>query len=1215
MVLWSIVDTTGMLRHFKIKAYYVPSSKIRLLSLHALLQHTEREKITVENDCLILSGVADDRSCNSVRVPFHPVSRLPISTAYRYNDLAVNFLSPVADAKAIYSASSVVSQSNSNLSNAEKELLRWHFKLGHIAFSKVQALMRTGVLSHSEGTLQLHHAAATLSTAPKCAACTFAKQRVRPSPGRKISTIHDTVGALRSNNVYPGQEVSVDHFICSTKGRLFSSRGKTKDNDMYCGGCIFVDHCSNYIFIEFQKTLHSHATVASKESFEAHARDYGVLIQKYLCDNGTAFTSNDFQKHLQSFHQHIRFAGVGAHHHNGHAERAISTIMSISRAMLIHSALHWPEVSDAALWPMCVAHAVYIWNHVPSPSTGLSPADLFTKSRWKLSQFLDLHVFGCPTYVLDHRLSDGKKIPRWTPRSTRCIYLGKSPVHASTVPLVLNPSTGSITTQFHVVFDDWFNTVSSSVENLPNFNDDEWQKMFGDSQYQYFFDDLDLENVRALTDEVDSSLDDLAAQQARDRVHSAIDTIRPPQPFPAPVSPASPLSPSSAPPSSSVVTSPVPLGSTPTPSPRPVGEQTPRFKDSPSAQPSTRSRPITSAQPTMGSRNVPDLMSHSQPIKSPSPSQFSTAKVQGLRHSAQSTSKATGTPPPPLRRSARLQAKRDAAAALPPAASFLSLFTAFGISPLSVLKASTNPDIFTYEEAMNSTFKDEFIKVAQLEVSELEQHGTWKEVLQSSATGRIIPCTWVFSIKRRPDGSIKKFKARLCLRGDLQKGQFDTYAPVASFSTIRIFLITALMFGWETCTIDFSNAFVQALVQTDVWMHLPRGFVSKRSGTCLKLIRSLYGAAFSPRLWYEHLTKIILELGFTKSNLDPCLFLKPNIYLIIYVDDVGIAYKTECAVTELMKQLEKKGLRLTRESSFSEYLGISYEKKSDGTLELTQKGLIKKIISAVGLEKCKPNWTPASTECLGLDPTGAPMSDDWLYASVVGMLLYLSSNTRPDICFAVSQVARFSHSPRQSHASAVKTIVRYLSGTADKGTLLSVPSSFQITAFPDSDFAGLFQRDPDDSPSSAKSRSGYVIKFCNSPLLWKSQLQPSIALSTSESEYYSLSQCMRSLLPIRSLLLEFFDVVDAPAPFDAFAPNIQTVVFVDNTSALALAREQNITSRNRHYHCRFHFFWSYVRDGTVSVDYVNTTNQDGDYLTKGLARVPFESNRFRVQGW
>ena len=242
------------------------------------------------------------------------------------------------------------------------------------------------------------------------------------------------------------------------------------------------------------------------------------------------------------------------------------------------------------------------------------------------------------------------------------------------------------------------------------------------------------------------------------------------------------------------------------------------------------------------------------------------------------------------------------------------------------------------------------------------------------------------------------------------------------------------------------------------------------------------------------------------------------------------------------------------------------------------------------------------------------------------MLLYLSSNTRPDICFSVSQVARFTHSPKQSHATAVKTIVCYLSGTIDKGTIIRLPSIYGLTCFPDSDFAGLYQRDPDDYPSSARSRSGYLIKFCDCSLLWKSQLQATIALSTSEAEYYSLSQSMRALLPIRSLLLEFFKIVKAPAPFDSFSNDIATTVYVDNTSALALARDQQVTSRTRHYHCRYHFFWSHVkcdgRDGSsssncflISLEYIATDLQDGDYLTKGLLRIPFEKNRFRVQGW
>jgi hypothetical protein len=114
----------------------------------------------------------------------------------------------------------------------------------------------------------------------------------------------------------------------------------------------------------------------------------------------------------------------------------------------------------------------------------------------------------------------------------------------------------------------------------------------------------------------------------------------------------------------------------------------------------------------------------------------------------------------------------------------------------------------------------------------------------------------------------------------------------------------------------------------------------------------------------------------------------------------------------------KKGFTLTKEGTFSEFLGIKFtENKDAGTIMLTQKGLIKKIISATNLENCNPNWTPAATSALGMDPDGKLMTEEWSYPSIVGTLLYLSMNTRPDIAFAVSQVAHFSYSPKQSHAS------------------------------------------------------------------------------------------------------------------------------------------------------------------------------------------------------
>ena len=95
--------------------------------------------------------------------------------------------------------------------------------------------------------------------------------------------------------------------------------------------------------------------------------------------HGTAFTSQDFSNHLAAFDQVSKFAGVGAHHQNALAERAIRTLMSISRATMIHAGIHWPGMAKASLWPMANAQSCYLYNHVPNPSTGLSSADIFTK--------------------------------------------------------------------------------------------------------------------------------------------------------------------------------------------------------------------------------------------------------------------------------------------------------------------------------------------------------------------------------------------------------------------------------------------------------------------------------------------------------------------------------------------------------------------------------------------------------------------------------------------------------------------------------------------------------------------------------------------------------------------------------------------------------------------------------------------------------------------
>jgi hypothetical protein len=122
--------------------------------------------------------------------------------------------------------------------------------------------------------------------------------------------------------------------------------------------------------------------------------------------------------------------------------------------------------------------------------------------------------------------------------------MGNSTKHASTVPLVLNPKTGAITAQFHVVFDDWFATVTSTENELLNLNSDEWKHMFGESTYQHPLDDDDgaddskFLGLEPLTSGHSShSSPAKRSLSRRENVARAIDTTCPPVPLPVEISP------------------------------------------------------------------------------------------------------------------------------------------------------------------------------------------------------------------------------------------------------------------------------------------------------------------------------------------------------------------------------------------------------------------------------------------------------------------------------------------------------------------------------------------------------------------------------------------------------------------------------------------------------------------------------------------------------
>jgi hypothetical protein len=119
-----------------------------------------------------------------------------------------------------------------------------------------------------------------------------------------------------------------------------------------------------------------------------------------------------------------------------------------------------PEYILTILWPFALKCSEDRLNNLVHCADGWTPFQTITSLDLGKIEATNFHTFGCPYYVLDHRLQSGNSmIPKWEPRAQMGLYVGRLPSHAANVSLILNPCTGHVSPQFHVVFDDDFTTV------------------------------------------------------------------------------------------------------------------------------------------------------------------------------------------------------------------------------------------------------------------------------------------------------------------------------------------------------------------------------------------------------------------------------------------------------------------------------------------------------------------------------------------------------------------------------------------------------------------------------------------------------------------------------------------------------------------------------------------------------------------------------------
>ena len=249
---------------------------------------------------------------------------------------------------------------------------------------------------------------------PKCMACQLARAKRRNTGVSHSKPIPEKKDILSWDRYEVGDYVSADQFVVSIPGRLPSGYGREGANSRFHGGTIFRDAASGIIWVENQVSLGTGETILAKVKFEEWLWEQAAAEIRHLHSDNGIFTSDAFREDCHNKDQSQSFSAVGTQHQNAQAERAIQTIMYMARTFLIHVSLHWDDrgVDDLALWSFAVKHAAWLYNRLPNQSSGLSPIEIATKTKSDHKDLLRAHVWGCPVFVLDPKLQDGKKIPK-----------------------------------------------------------------------------------------------------------------------------------------------------------------------------------------------------------------------------------------------------------------------------------------------------------------------------------------------------------------------------------------------------------------------------------------------------------------------------------------------------------------------------------------------------------------------------------------------------------------------------------------------------------------------------------------------------------------------------------------------------------------------------------------------------------------------------------
>ena len=511
--------------------------------------------------------------------------------------------------------------------------------------------------------------------------------------------------------------------------------------------------------------------------------------------------------------------------------------------------------------------------------------------------------------------------------------------------------------------------------------------------------------------------------------------------------------------------------------------------------------------------------------------------------------------------------------------------------------------------ALDNPDREEWLLAMRDEMASLEGHGTWFLEPHPGDEFKLMTGRWLFVKKLGKDGRVERYKARFVARGFQQRPgiEFDqTFAPVTSKGTLRMLLAGVVFRKMYSRQIDVKTAFLHGVIDPNLKLYLrqPDGFVQVGSDgrpLVCRIVKSLYGLKQAPRAWHDNVRAVLTDAGFRATRSDPALFVRLDAdglwsWVLTYVDDFWIAIDELLLYELLIAHMRKHEWVVTELGVPEQFLSLDCAVTLDGQgrcekIVLSQHNAIDQMVQnfklAIDEEQSKDtSQVPMVAKAVTVHAIGSPvLPNNKLYSSLVGSLIYMSTCTRPDIAFAVSQLSRFTAAPTQAHWKAALRVLAYLRKHTYIGITYAHAAEFRVLAYSDASFG--------EDIVDRRSQTGLAFLASGGLIDWVSKRQITPAVSTGEAEYQALAGCARAVQWLKHLR------VDLGLPVHLIK------IRCDANVALCWTKDYKLENRSKHIDIIHHYVKDLVLSQRIGVEKVHRSLQLADTFTKPLPAALF----------